>query len=818
MTKKTIKASDVLGDNYYIYELTSSNYTPALNDTITITCTMKDVYGAAAGSKSITLYQNDTSKGAKTTNSSGVATWSITCSSAGLQKFNIKDTSIEVFVDNKAVSSHQHGNITSDGKITTSHNGIYSTFVGVQDSTGTLYKASKINSDIIIDGTAHANIGSNANDNQSAINTAINTALGNKADSTHSHSLSSLGGTVTVEKQSTAESGYAHTYVIKQNNTQVGSKINIPKDFLVKSATLNTCSTANNPVSGYSVGDKYLDFVVNAKDNSATDEHLYVLVSDLVDDVTIDSSWVANSTNPVQSKVIKTALDGKANSSHTHNATEIQDSSAHNRIGSGANDNQANINNSIDLALIDLDENILYTKMDLVGFDKFQVKDFINPNNWENSGCTYSNGVLTFSGSNSFTATFPTDSLVGELGDFELNFDYIIDDGLILGDIIDFDIFGRETNYGVTEADINDGYVIIDVSFKSENNIGTITSEASGDEWHIDDVGSLNPYTINAITPVGNSTKIANIRYKANNIISLNDNKEDVYNKVTSISSSSTDTQYPSAKAVKSSLDLKLSKQEDSLITVTDVGILSSEYHTKDRWTNKGASGGSITSNALASTFQGNAFYIYNFPPSVTSVTMNFLSIIPGNIHITNGEGVEMASINNLSTYTWTATSDEGLGIRIDDPNKQVAYAVTSITFNMDNWIDKIYPIGATYISTVEIEPSTLFGGVWERIKDRFLLSSGDTYTNASTGGEATHTLTINEMPQHTHSPPTWVHYASTNGNTGEYNVTRATGSNGNTYVGSAPQVNKDVGYTGGGQAHNNMPPYLVVCMWKRIA
>lgn len=89
--------------------------------------------------------------------------------------------------------------------------------------------------------------------------------------------------TVTVEKQSSAESGYAHTYVVKQNGSQVGVKINIPKDFLVKSATVKTVTTANNPVSGYVIGDKYLDFVVNSKDNSATDEHLYVLVSDLVD-------------------------------------------------------------------------------------------------------------------------------------------------------------------------------------------------------------------------------------------------------------------------------------------------------------------------------------------------------------------------------------------------------------------------------------------------------------------------------------------------------------------------------------------------------
>ena len=92
--------------------------------------------------------------------------------------------------------------------------------------------------------------------------------------------------TVTVEKQATAESGYFATYVVKQNNVQVGSKINIPKDYLVKSGSVKTCSTADVPVQGYVVGDKYIDFVVNTKDSSGTDEHIYILVSDLVEDTT----------------------------------------------------------------------------------------------------------------------------------------------------------------------------------------------------------------------------------------------------------------------------------------------------------------------------------------------------------------------------------------------------------------------------------------------------------------------------------------------------------------------------------------------------
>ena len=113
MTIKKIKSSDILGDNYYIYNLTSSNYTPNLNGSITITCTVKNPYGDTVTNKSVQLYQNDTAVGnAKTTNSNGVVTWTITCSTAGVQKFSIKDTVIEIFVDTTSKTGHNH--TTSD--------------------------------------------------------------------------------------------------------------------------------------------------------------------------------------------------------------------------------------------------------------------------------------------------------------------------------------------------------------------------------------------------------------------------------------------------------------------------------------------------------------------------------------------------------------------------------------------------------------------------------------------------------------------------------------------------------------------------------
>lgn len=121
MTEKRINPSDVIGKGYYIYHLSSSNYTPSLNGSITITCTVYNIYDETVPNKSVTLYQNGTSKGAKTTNNNGVATWTITCSTGGLQRFNIEDTSIEVFVDNKSEVGHTHSQYLTEHQSLTNY-------------------------------------------------------------------------------------------------------------------------------------------------------------------------------------------------------------------------------------------------------------------------------------------------------------------------------------------------------------------------------------------------------------------------------------------------------------------------------------------------------------------------------------------------------------------------------------------------------------------------------------------------------------------------------------------------------------------------
>lgn len=126
---------------------------------------------------------------------------------------------------------------------------------------------------------------------------------------------------------------------------------------------------------------------------------------------------------------------------------------------------------------------------------------------------------------------------------------------------------------------------------------------------------------------------------------------------------------------------------------------------------------------------------------------------------------------------------------------------------------DLIYPIGAIYLSVSATNPATLFGGKWEQIKDRFLLAAGDTYAIGTTGGEATHKLTVDEMPIHSHDAQ--LHSGgSTAAPIGGFANTSNANSNGIVSGGSTFGIRK----TGGDAAHNNMPPYLTVYMWKRVA
>lgn len=133
--------------------------------------------------------------------------------------------------------------------------------------------------------------------------------------------------------------------------------------------------------------------------------------------------------------------------------------------------------------------------------------------------------------------------------------------------------------------------------------------------------------------------------------------------------------------------------------------------------------------------------------------------------------------------------------------------------------LDLVYPVGSIYMSVNSVSPETFLGGEWTQIQDTFLLSAGSTYTAGDTGGSATVTLTENEMPSHSHWSGDAERGFWRGGATARSSV--QSGSNVTLVVRSpntSVQTFQYTAATGGGQAHNNMPPYLVVYMWERTA
>lgn len=124
------------------------------------------------------------------------------------------------------------------------------------------------------------------------------------------------------------------------------------------------------------------------------------------------------------------------------------------------------------------------------------------------------------------------------------------------------------------------------------------------------------------------------------------------------------------------------------------------------------------------------------------------------------------------------------------------------------------YPIGSIYISTNATSPATLFGGNWDEIHGAFLFANSALHKAGEIGGEEEHVLKEKEIPIHYHDE-----YVGNDGGDGSvpegyYGFTSIACTSKNTYWAKGSKTSE----AGGGQAHNNMPPYLSVYMWQRVS
>lgn len=141
-------------------------------------------------------------------------------------------------------------------------------------------------------------------------------------------------------------------------------------------------------------------------------------------------------------------------------------------------------------------------------------------------------------------------------------------------------------------------------------------------------------------------------------------------------------------------------------------------------------------------------------------------------------------------------------------PDEGMAEEETWAQWFKRDLLDKAHPVGSYYWSSEPTNPSGLFGGTWERIEDKFIFAASSNHPIGEDDGFETITLTINEMPSHSHK----VRYVGRQAG-GVY------GGQPGTSVDAEPNYNWLVlAPEGGGQPHNNMPPYITAYCWHRTA
>lgn len=160
----------------------------------------------------------------------------------------------------------------------------------------------------------------------------------------------------------------------------------------------------------------------------------------------------------------------------------------------------------------------------------------------------------------------------------------------------------------------------------------------------------------------------------------------------------------------------------------------------------------------------------------------------------------------------WYTTQNQGNRISVSFVDEKIEGTSPSVLGSyyratpakMQSILDYIYPVGSIYLSYSHVSPAQTFGGTWTRISNTFLWAVDASGEIGLTGGAKTHTLTVNELPSHSHGSV----YSGT-----------ASGTKNTAWLASGgDKMAYGALYAGGGEAHNNMPPYIQVSAWRRTA
>lgn len=300
----------------------------------------------------------------------------------------------------------------------------------------------------------------------------------------------------------------------------------------------------------------------------------------------------------------------------------------------------------------------------------------------------------------------------------------------------------------------------------------------------------------NGLMSVADKTKLNGIAKEANKTIvdtTLSDSSTNpVQNKVIKTElDKKADKTALDAKADKTALDGKLDKTGGTL-----TGNLTGKYLT-GTWLQTTASTDLGRTPGKVAVLDESGWVYYRTPAELKSD-------IGANGYLPTTGGTMTGAITTKGIKL-TSRTDFGSSLPSSMQSNQLFFQTLGSNYILDN----VYPVGSIYMSVNSTNPKNLFGGTWEQIQGRFLFGMNSSYPAGSTGGEITHALTIDEMPEHNHT----IYFPNAGGPYGNANIGYP--ENSGTNMTWCAEMCKTAP-TGGGAAHNNMPPYLSVYIWKR--